>query len=220
MLSDFVGCNLQQPNSMAMPPTKFLDYDQVMSILSEVELDEVTFEGQEASTFPLYGQLSAEISKKFGSRNLLLTNGLQLPDLKSTHKIGFGIKAVTDEIHIDYAGVSNKGILENLLTLYKSGADLVIESVFIPGYIDLEETERIAQFISGIDKNLLYIILPYFQAGPNPWPRPTPSQMEQATNIAKRHLNKVLAFTGEEQLKYEVISLFPKQVINEYQNNQ
>ncbi|PPD59184.1 radical SAM protein [Dehalogenimonas etheniformans] len=215
MLGDCVGYNLQQPK-MAIPPTQFLTYDQVMEILSRVELEEVTFEGQEASTFPFYGHLSEEISKRFASRNLLLTNGYELPDLRSTHKIGFGLKAVSDEIHRDYTGVSNARIIENLRKLYRSGKDLVIESVFIPGYIDLEETERIAEFISGIDKNLLYIILPYFQAGNNLWKRPTPDQMEQATNIAKRHLNRVLAFTGEEQLKYEVVSLFPDPVINEY----
>ena len=65
------------------------------------------------------------------------------------------------------------------------------ESVFIPGYIGFCETEKIAEFIASVDNDIPYRIDAYFESGDNPWIRPTPEEMEDAIELAKKHLTTV-----------------------------
>jgi pyruvate-formate lyase-activating enzyme len=118
-----------------------------------------------------------------------------------------GIKAVTDHLHRDYTGKSNKRVLKNFISLYQSGMKLVTESVLIPDYIGPDEIERIAKFIASVDKDIFFVLLPYFKAGDNPWRRPTRDEMDGAAGLAKKHLNNVHAVYGDEELKYEVVRI-------------
>ena len=212
MLGDYVDHNLQAPRGLAAPPARFLDYQEVINILDQVEVKEVTLEGQEATIYPGYSQLTAELHRRYGSFNILLTNGLRLPELKDTDRVGFGLKAVTESLHRRYTGIDNGEIIEHLEEIHRRNIPLVVESVYIPDFIDGAETELIAQYLASLDKDTGYIILPYFQAGDNPWRRPLPDEMRSAGRTAKQYLKNVLFFTGEEKLEYEVVSLFPTDI--------
>ena len=143
---------------------------------------------------------------------MLLSNCLELPDLSHTNKVAIGLKAVDEQIHRAYTGVSNRAVLGNIKMLSRSEIDLVVESVLIPGYIDIDETENIARYIRSIDSEITFVILPYFKAGGNPWPRPTPLQMDEAARIARRYVNHVFHFRGDEQMQGEVLSIFPRNI--------
>jgi hypothetical protein len=210
MLKDFIGVNTLDDSGIARPPENFLAYNEIFELLDQIPIVRVLLEGQEASIDPLYPQLTETLHKRYQSQNVLLSNLYELPDLSHTDKVVLGLKAVSDELHQDYTGVSNKRILDNFTKLHRLGMNLVVESVFIPGYIDYEETEKIAGFIAGIDKKIPYVLLPYFKAGNNPWRRPTPVEMETAANAAKRHLLNVYHFRGDEEMKYETVSIFPE----------
>ncbi len=125
-----------------------------------------------------------------------------------------GLKAITDSLHRHYTGVSNTQILKNIAGLHKSGKKTFVESVVIPEYIDVDEIERISRFIADLDKNIRLVLLPYFKSSVNPWRRPTPVEMEEAANIAKKNLGNVFYFRGDEELKYEVISAFPEGIVH------
>ena len=125
-------------------------------------------------------------------------------------RVEIGIKAVSDHLNINYTGVSNKPVLENLEKLVADGKDTFVESVFIPGLIDLDEIERIAQYVASVKKDMLFVILPYFRSGDNPWRRPTIVEMEKAHDVARKHLSRVFFFRGDEELKYKVMSAFPE----------
>ncbi|AKG54160.1 radical SAM domain protein [Dehalogenimonas sp. WBC-2] len=212
MLQDFNhdGPNvLKDPSGLATPPEKFLFLEEVMEILEPFKLKQVILEGQEAGLDPAYPAVTVALHRRFGCNNVLLTNGYHMPDLTHTDKVEFGIKALTDSINIDYTGKSNKAVLENLVKTYQMGKKIIVESVLIPEYMDIDEIERIAKFVAGIDRNIPFMILPYFKSGDNPWRRPTPSDMEQAAEAARHHLTTVYHFSGEEKLEWEVKSLFP-----------
>ena len=44
----------------------------------------------------------------------------------------------------------------------------------------------------------------------NPWRRPTVEEMDLAAEAARKHLKHVYRFTGDEELLYKVLSLFPE----------
>ena len=212
MLQDFNhdGPNvLKDPTGLAAPPHDFLSLEEVMQVLDPLELNQVVLEGQEAGIDPAYPRVAEALHKRFGCNNVILTNGYQMPDLKHTDKVEFGVKAITDSLNIHYTGRSNKPVLENLVKTYQMGKKIIVESVLIPEYIDIDEIERIAKFVASVDKNIPFMILPYFKSADNPWRRPTRMEMERAADLAKKHLNTVYHFSGEEKLEWEVYSLFP-----------
>ena len=209
MLKDFIGANVLDDPGIAKPPGRFLEFDEVFRHLDKLAIERVLLEGQEASLDPLYPKLTEALHQRYGSYNVLLSNCYELPNLDHTDKVVLGLKAVTDKLHREYTGVSSEPILRNFEKLRQSGIDLLVESVVIPDFIDLAETELIAKFISGVDKNMPYVLLPYFKAGNNPWRRPTPGEMDAAASAAKKHLTNVFHFRGDEELKWEVVSIFP-----------
>ncbi|XUX00918.1 MAG: radical SAM protein [Dehalogenimonas sp.] len=210
MLPDFLGAHRQDPTGTAPAPEEFLTIDELLAILDKYEFTSVVLEGQEAGLDPEFANIARLLHERYHSKNLLLSNGLQLPDLTHVDRVEIGIKAVSDHLNIDYTGVSNTPILENLKRLVASGKDTFVESVYIPGYIDIEEIERIAQHVASIKKDMLFVILPYFKAGDNPWRRPTIAEMERAAEAARKHLPRVFFFRGDEELKYAVSSAFPE----------
>ncbi len=197
-------------NDLSRPPERFLDFEEVLQILDKVDLKQVLLEGQEAGLDPAYGYITETLHRRYGCKNTLLTNGLELPSLRHTDRIEFGIKAITNELHKDYTGHSNETILQNIVDTYKTGIKMFSEIVLIPGYIGQDEVERTAAFLGQIDKNIPLVVLPYFQSGMNPWRRPSAEEMDLAADAARRHLSHVYRFTGDEELLYKVVSLFPE----------
>jgi pyruvate formate lyase activating enzyme len=212
MLEKYLTVRDEEPEGLAAPPQRFLEFEEIMDILNNLDLKRVLHMGQEAMLDPQHSALTSEIHRRFGCKNVLLTNGFEMPPLDHTDKVEFGLKAVTDSLHCDYTGKSNKTVLENLVKIYRFGMQMIVESVYIPDYIDLEETERISKFIASVDNNITYVLLPYFKCGNNPWRRPTPQEMEEAAAMARQYLNNVYFFRGDEELQYKVVSVFPEGV--------
>lgn len=208
MLKETLGVSKEEPNGIARPPERFLEFEEVIQILETLDIKCVLMEGVEPSLDPQYSQLTETLHKKFGTYNILLTNTYQLPVLKHTDEVEVSIKAITDSLHRHYTGKSNRKVLQNFVKLYESGMKLIVESVVIPDYIDADETERIAKFIASVDKSIPYIILPYIKAGDNHWRRPTPEEMDQAASAARKHLSNVTCVHGDEELLYETLKIF------------
>jgi len=186
-------------------PERFLALAEVMQVLDMFEIRKVVFMGAEPTIDPELPQLAGDLHKRFGSYNILLTNGFILADLKDTDEVVFSLKAYSDELHRHYTGKANKKALENFIKYHQSGVKLRAESVFIPEYIDYPEIEKIAMFIARVKNSIPYRIDAYIPIGDNPWRRPTPEEMERATSIARKHLGNVSCLTGNEELKFEVL---------------
>jgi len=191
------------------PPERFLEFDELMTILSGFKLKRVLHQGQEAQLDPMYPQITKAIHERFGVPNVLFTNAYRMPPLEDTDQVEIGIKAVTESLNLEYTGKSNQTVLENFRKIHDMGKKVIVESIFIPGYIDLEETERIAEFIASVDKNIFYVILAYFRAGDNPWRRPTRDEIDKAVAVARKHLSRVYGVYGDEPLVFHVKNVFP-----------
>lgn len=188
-------------------PERFLSLEEVISILEKLKIKQVILMGAEPTIDPQLAALTEALHKKFGSHNVLLTNGFIFADLEHIDEVVFSIKAYTNELHRHYTGKSNKKALENFVQYYQSGVKLRAESIFIPEYIDYPEIENISRFIASVDKSIPYRIDAYIPIGDNPWRRPTSEEMEKVTSIARMHLDIVSCLTGNEDLKFEVLKV-------------
>ncbi len=86
--------------------------------------------------------------------------------LKSGGNIKFDIKAYSEELAIALCGVSNKPTLENFHLLgekyYHKRPELPLltaSTLLVPGYVDAQEVEAIAKFISQISPEIPYTLL-------------------------------------------------------------
>ncbi len=82
---------------------------------------------------------------------------------KKAHIILYDLKHLDPEKHSMMTGVDNKLILENLTKLVKSGADIWVRIVVIPGFSDtLDYHRHVVDFLSGLPGKLERIdLLPY-----------------------------------------------------------
>lgn len=212
MLKDFLKAHLEEPEGLASPPERFLTIAELIELLDGYDFQTVLFEGQEASLDHEFAHIARLLKERYGCKNVLLTNCYQLPDVSFIDKVEVGLKAVSDELHRHYTGVSNASIINNFKSLQGKVRELFVESVLIPDYIGFDEIESIARFIATVDPSMLLVILPYFKSGDNPWRRPTPTEMAQAAERAKKHLKHVFYFRGDEELRFEVANIFPSDI--------
>lgn len=198
---------LADPKGETIPPRRFMTFDHVIDTLVDLRAKSF-FEGQEASLDPAMPLIAETLHRKLSTTNILLTNGLNMPDLSNIDKVAFGIKAFDEDLHIDYTGHSNRQILQNFKRICESGIPMLAETVVIPGYVDADEIATIAQFIASIDPKILYHLDAYSKVADNPWPRATDEDVERAATAARKYLTNV-HFFREEPREFSVKSIFP-----------
>ncbi|PPD58530.1 radical SAM protein [Dehalogenimonas etheniformans] len=208
MLDRNMDLYLAEPDGEASMPNRFIDFDGVIDTLVDLEARSVLFEGQEASLDPAMPLIAETLHRRLSTTNILLTNGLNMPDLAHVDRVAFGLKAFDEDLHIDYTGHSNQLILKNFKRIYDSGVPMLAETVVIPGYIDSEEIEKLARFIASIDSGMLYHLDAYSRVADNPWPRATVEDVEKAALAARKHLNNV-HFLRDAPREFSVRSIFP-----------
>jgi len=183
---------------------KFLEVEEVLEILSKVELETVIFEGEE----PTLDRSLKDICKEIDAKKILITNGYLMPP-KCFDLVEVSIKAVTDEIHRFYTGRSNKKVLKNFVKLYERGDKLMVETVLIPNLVDSDEIERIASFVASVDPNIPMRIDAYWPIFDKSWRAPKDEEISKAVKIAKRYLKFVNSLTGTCEIIGNVRSLYP-----------
>jgi pyruvate formate lyase activating enzyme len=89
--------------------------------------------------------------------------------LESGGNIKFDLKVWSENVNIALCGVSNKPTLENFKMLgekfWSKRPELPVLSastLLIPGYVDVQEVENIARFVSEIDVNIPYTLLAFY----------------------------------------------------------
>lgn len=80
----------------------------------------------------------------------------------------YDIKAVSEDIHINGTGVSNKIILENIKKLTGRNCRVWVRIPVVPGFnATIEEMTKIADFLSGINGIEQIELMPYHKLGRN-----------------------------------------------------
>ncbi|MGQ9759387.1 MAG: radical SAM protein [Candidatus Methanomethylicaceae archaeon] len=118
--------------------------------------------------------------------------------LKSGGNIKFDLKAWDENLNIALCGVSNRNSLKNFRSLgllYKKRPELPLLSastLLVPGYIDAEEVERIAEFISSVERTIPYTLLAFYGCyAMSDLPTTSRSLALECKEAALRHLDRV-----------------------------
>jgi len=185
-----IGCSykLKPPYQ---PGTPFLGLEKVKEVLGSLDVERVHFLGGEPTLTPNLAELARFARNELDAYTKIgHSNGSVMPP-RDIDAMSISIKAYTDSIHVDYTGVSNVEVLRNFIKIYDLGVELDASSVFIPGYIDCEETEKIARFIADIDPKIPYHSIGYIPVPGAQWRRPTPVEVERVAQTARKHLSEV-----------------------------
>jgi len=116
--------------------------------------------------------------------------------LESGGNIKFDLKTWSEELNTALCGVSNKPTLENFKMIgekfYRKRKELPVlcaSTLLVPGYIDAEEVENIAKFISEIDSNIPYTLLAFYpRYVMNDLPTTSRKQAVECQKAAEKHL--------------------------------
>jgi len=214
-LKEIYDCHLDETRDrihwegrVSQSPQKFLKIEHVIELLNGLDLETIFFMGMEPTVDPKLPQLARELRHTFGTRHILLTNGLYLPPLDDIDELVVSIKAVSEKIHLDYTKTSKVEVFRNFRRVFEMGKKLGAESVLIPDYIDEEEIERIAAFVSSVHRQIPYRIDAYLPVGNNPWRHPTAEEIGQAKEKAQNYLSNVSSIVGNEDLEFRVERIY------------
>ncbi|MEM1514034.1 MAG: radical SAM protein [Candidatus Thermoplasmatota archaeon] len=109
--------------------------------------------------------------------------------------VKFDLKAFDENLNIALTGISNKRTIENFEMIaneFNKENLLTATTLLIPGYIDAEEVEKIAKFISSLNPDIPYSLLafhPDFKMIDMPFT--TRKLAMDCYNVAKKYLKKV-----------------------------
>ncbi len=164
----------------------------------DTPLKEVVITGGEATLNRHYLVDLVSQLKEFIAEVVLDTNGYLLDDayLEELIEAGltevmFDLKAWDEKLHEWYTGYSNKRILANIRNAYGK-VKLVVNTVYIPEIVDEREIEKIARFLSEIDKrkvidyriNRFNRALSHEKISRNPYPE----EIERAYSIVSKYM--------------------------------
>jgi len=119
--------------------------------------------------------------------------------LESGGNIKFDLKVWSEALSLALCGVSNKPTLTNFRTIgekfYERRKEvplLCASTLLVPGYVNVEEVEGIAKFISEIDASIPYTLLAFYPCYVmNDLPTTSRKQALECQKAAEEHLNKV-----------------------------
>ena len=113
--------------------------------------------------------------------------------------VKFDIKAWDKNIHQALCGVSNEAALRNFGILGEKYFEkrstvpiLTASTLLVPGYVDAEEVDKIAEYIASINPKIPYTLLAFYpQYRLNDLPTTSRKQAIECKKAAEKHLEKV-----------------------------
>jgi pyruvate formate lyase activating enzyme len=173
----------------------------------------VTFSGGEPMMQPYFLLETLKACKAEGYRTAVDTSGYAsfenyLAILPYTDLFLFDIKHLDDSKHLQYTGVLNNGILENLRMILKSGKDVIIRIPVIPGRNDdqenLTETRKLIRSLKC--ENLRKIsLLPFHKIGKSKYRKfNLPYRMNDTENPSQERMKELKEFFEETGIKVKI----------------
>jgi pyruvate formate lyase activating enzyme len=110
----------------------------------------------------------AVLAKKKGLKNILVTNGYlskECFDYISEYidAMNIDLKSFSEDFYNKICGAKLKCVIETIKRTNKKGIHIELTTLIIPGENDsIEELKKTANFISGIDKNIVWHISRFF----------------------------------------------------------
>ena len=168
--------------------------------IKQFDVEEIMLAGGEPT---IYKNAIVDLVKSCNTKTILSTNGylvdakfIQEMEQSGLDEVHIDLKAYSQNLHAWYTGQSNKNVLKAIELLNSSNLDFEVITVFIPGLIDKEEIEKIADFLSRINDNMNYRIIRYVPVG-DVSRRPTKGEIKEAVTIAEKYLKSVTSSLDE-----------------------
>jgi len=141
---------------------------------------------------------TAELAKKRGLKNILVTNGyfseeslIYLKGLIDAANID--LKSFSDETYSKYCGAKLEPVLKNIKKMHEEKIHIETTTLLIPDINNSEEElEKIAKFLASIDKNIVWHVTRFFPMYKMKEKEMTsPDSLKKAYQIGKKYLNYV-----------------------------
>jgi pyruvate-formate lyase-activating enzyme len=202
-------------NVQAVKDFHQLSLEEFEGIIKKLRVKRATLGGGEPT---LDSELPdvVEFLEGLGIRTMLLTNGYVLNEklIERLRKAGLSgvqvsIKAYDDGIHRLNTGKTNKLVLAHFRILAKSPIRLIAESVLIPGLIEEDEIEKIAEFVASVNPVIPFRIDGFIPSKNVPWRRPSSDEVMQAVRLAQKHLWIVSYLNRETLNRSKAVNIYP-----------
>ncbi len=202
-------CHLD--GGMKQSKNRTLSREEVISYIKPLFLKRTVFLGLEPTVDTDFLPLAKTIKKQFSTYNILITNGYKYIEDRTIDEVCVSIKAISRKTFKDFTGKDNPEQVLNNFKRYTSIPNLEVraESIFIPGYIDKDEIEKIARFISSVDSLIPYRIdgyMPYLEK--DNFRKPVKSEMEEAKKISEKYLKNVSILHYGVKVKHRVKRIY------------
>ncbi|MCL2712369.1 MAG: radical SAM protein [Methanomassiliicoccaceae archaeon] len=195
------------PGLVSPRPEHFLTDDEIKDALLSVSPKRVNFMGGEPTVAKTLPEMLEFAKKELNARTTLgHTNGSDL-NLRYLDAANVGLKAWNDDVHKKITGIEKRKIYGNFETAAKKGMELSANIIYIPGLVDIDQIEAVAEFISSFE-NISFHIMGYIPVPGQPYRMPTAEEMENAKAKAQIHIADV---------KYSHLS--PEQVLSMEKND-
>ncbi|MDI6806769.1 MAG: radical SAM protein [Candidatus Aenigmarchaeota archaeon] len=156
----------------------------------------ISFTGGDLACQPEWYVKATEKIKNLGKNLWVLfeTNGYGLTpkNLDQFKEAGIDafwldIKAYDNEVHKRLTGASNEWILKLPAEILDRGFVLEVSSLYIPGWVETDQLEKIAKLLVQVDENIPYAIIAFYpQYKLRNVPSPNLEQMLEAYGAAKQ----------------------------------
>jgi len=203
-----VGCNFRCSwcqnfdISQASKQGKIFGHDispeQIIEKALKAGCKSIAYTYNEPAIFIEFVKDTAELARKKGLKNILITNGYlskenfeYIGDLIDAMNIDF--KSFSDSVYKKYCGASLKPVLDSIKRAHEKDIHIELTTLIIPGINDSdEELEQMAKFISKVDKNIPWHISRFFPMYKMLNRSPTQiSTLKKAEKIGKKYLKYV-----------------------------
>ena len=147
-----------RPGFAEPKPERFLSVVEMKDALRRVSPGKVYFMGGEPTVAKELEEMISFAKHELGAETRLgHTHGsrLPLPDLDGAN---VGLKAWSEELHLEITGRPKSLIYDNFRAAFDSGMKMAANLVFIPGLVGLDEMEGVVSFLAGLDRNIPFHI--------------------------------------------------------------
>ncbi|MGI6472452.1 MAG: radical SAM protein [Candidatus Methanomethylophilaceae archaeon] len=168
-------------------PESFLTPEEVENALISVMPSKVNFMGGEPTVSKDLPRILKFVKDTLGATTSLgHTNGCNL-SLENIDSANVGLKAWYEDVHLHLTGLPKEKIYGEVESAVERGMDVSANIIYIPDYVDTDQIELTAEFLSSIGVTKFHI-MGYIPVPGQDYRRPTINEMEHARNMARKYI--------------------------------